>query len=60
MLDAINSAAWLEVDGGISAQTLPKVQRAGADAFVAGSAVFNHPQGIGAGVQALRSALLGQ
>ena len=58
MLDAINSAAWLQVDGGISEQTLPKVQRAGADAFVAGSAVFNHPQGIEAGVQALRSAIL--
>ena len=58
MLDAINSAAWLEVDGGISEQTLPKVQRAGADAFVAGSAVFNHPQGIVAGVQALKSAIL--
>ncbi len=58
MLDAVNAAAWLEVDGGISAQTLPKVQRAGADAFVAGSAVFNHPQGIEAGVQALRSAIL--
>lgn len=58
MLDAVNTAAWLEVDGGISAQTLPKVQRAGADAFVAGSAVFNHPQGIQAGVRALRSAIL--
>ncbi len=58
MLDAINSPAWLEVDGGISEQTLPKVQRAGADAFVAGSAVFNHPQGIAAGVQTLKSAIL--
>ena len=57
MLDAANPSAWLEVDGGISAQTLPKVQRAGADAFVAGSAVFNHPQGIAGGVQALRSVI---
>jgi ribulose-phosphate 3-epimerase len=57
MLDAVNPAAWLEVDGGISAQTLPKVRRVGADAFVAGSAVFNHPEGIAAGVQALRSAI---
>ncbi len=58
MLDAVNTGAWLEVDGGISEQTLPKVQRAGADAFVAGSAVFNHRDGIAAGVQALRSAIL--
>lgn len=58
ILDAFNPAAWLEVDGGISEQTLPKVRRAGADAFVAGSAVFNHPQGIAAGVQRLRSAII--
>lgn len=58
ILDAVNPAAWLEVDGGISEQTLPKVRRAGADAFVAGSAVFNHPQGIAAGVQRLRSAII--
>ena len=58
MLDAYNPAAWLEVDGGISEQTLPRVQRAGADAFVAGNAVFNHPQGIATGVQTLRFAII--
>ncbi|OQX61200.1 MAG: ribulose-phosphate 3-epimerase [Anaerolinea sp. 4484_236] len=56
-LDAVNPEAWLEVDGGISEQTLPKVADAGANAFVAGSAVFNHPEGIEAGVRALKSAL---
>ena len=58
MLDAVNPHAWLEVDGGISEQTLPRVQSAGANAFVAGSAVFNHPDGIAAGIQTLRSAII--
>jgi len=58
MLDAAGSSAWLEVDGGLSEWTLPEVRAAGATAFVAGSAVFHHAQGPGAGVRALR-ALLG-
>lgn len=55
-LDALDSPAWLEVDGGIVAETLPRMQAAGANAFVAGNAVFKHPQGIAAGVRALREA----
>ena len=45
----------LEIDGGISPTTLPQALRAGAQAFVAASAIFNHPQGIAAGIQALRT-----
>ena len=56
MLDAIRSPAWLEVDGGINAQTLPQMRLAGADAFVAGNAIFTYPQGIAAGIRALRQA----
>jgi ribulose-phosphate 3-epimerase len=55
MLDEVASPAWLEVDGGIAAGTLPRVRAAGADALVAGSAVFRHPQGVAAGVRALRN-----
>ena len=33
-------AIWLEVDGGINAQTAPRAIQAGADALVAGSAIF--------------------
>ncbi|MEW5830744.1 MAG: ribulose-phosphate 3-epimerase [Chloroflexota bacterium] len=55
-LDAINSPARLEVDGGISAGTLPQMRAAGADVFVAASAIFNHPAGIANGIQALRQA----
>lgn len=53
-LNAIRSNAHLEVDGGISLDTLPLMKKAGANAFVAGSAVFNHPQGTAAGVRALK------
>ncbi|SDT45876.1 ribulose-phosphate 3-epimerase [Microlunatus soli] len=31
---------WLQVDGGVSAETIERSAEAGADAFVAGSAVF--------------------
>jgi ribulose-phosphate 3-epimerase len=55
-LDEIKSSAWLEVDGGITAETLPVMKDAGADAFVAASAVFKYPQGIAAGIAALRKA----
>jgi len=56
-LDALGSSAWLEVDGGINAETLPKMKAAGATAFVAASAIFKHPQGIMAGIQTLRAQL---
>jgi ribulose-phosphate 3-epimerase len=34
---------WLQVDGGISMQTIEIALEAGADTFVVGSAVFNAP-----------------
>ena len=40
LLDASGSAAVLEVDGGINRQTIVECWRAGANAFVAGNAVF--------------------
>ena len=44
---------WLQVDGGISLETIERASAAGADTFVAGSAVFNaeNPEMM---VQALR------
>jgi|SRR5687767_527044 len=56
-LDALGSSAWLEVDGGINAETLPKMKDAGATAFVAASAIFKHPQRIMAGVKTLRDVI---
>ena len=56
-LDEIGSSAWLEVDGGISPETLPEMIAAGAKAFVSATAVFKHPQGIAAGIAALRDVI---
>src|SRR5512141_1646818 len=56
-LDVIGSSAWLEVDGGISHDTLPKMKEAGATAFVAATAIFKNPEGIAAGIKSLRSLL---
>ena len=36
-----DSSVWLQVDGGISLSTIERAAEAGADVFVAGSAVFN-------------------
>jgi len=54
-LDALRSSAWLEVDGGIDTETLPKMKKAGATAFVAATAVFKHPEGPAAGIRSLRA-----
>jgi ribulose-phosphate 3-epimerase len=56
-LDELKSSAFLEVDGGINAETLPKMKDAGANVFVAAHAVFGHPQGIEAGIRTLREAI---
>ncbi len=55
-LDELKSSAWLEVDGGISPETLPEMKNAGANAFVSGSFIFRHPQGITTGIRTLREA----
>jgi ribulose-phosphate 3-epimerase len=56
-LDEIHSPAILEVDGGITAMNISQVRDAGADAFVAAHAIFSHPEGIAAGIRALRDKL---
>jgi len=58
-LDDINPDARIEVDGGINPETIPAAVEAGADVLVAASAVFGHPQGIKAGIKAMRDALEG-
>jgi len=40
MLDQVNPEAGIEVDGGISPATIARVAKAGANIFVAGSAVY--------------------
>jgi ribulose-phosphate 3-epimerase len=39
-IDALKKEIWLEVDGGIKTDNIAEVARAGADTFVAGSAIF--------------------
>jgi ribulose-phosphate 3-epimerase len=39
-INASGKAIWLEVDGGIKVDNIAEVARAGADTFVAGSAIF--------------------
>ena len=56
-LNALRTQAWLEVDGGITADTLPLMYKVGANVFVAGNAAFNHPQGVVGGVRALRESV---
>ncbi|MGZ4459979.1 MAG: ribulose-phosphate 3-epimerase [Nocardioidaceae bacterium] len=41
LLDKHGLDLWLQVDGGISMETIERCADAGADTFVAGSAVFN-------------------
>jgi ribulose-phosphate 3-epimerase len=53
LLDRVGSGAALEVDGGITVDTVAEAWGAGADTFVAGTAVFAEPDIAGA-VRALR------
>jgi ribulose-phosphate 3-epimerase len=39
-IEKIDREIWLQVDGGISVETIAIAAQAGADAFVAGSAVY--------------------
>lgn len=50
----------VEVDGGINADTAFSVVEAGADVLVAGSAVFDAPEGIAAALRTLLSAATGR
>jgi ribulose-phosphate 3-epimerase len=43
MIDNSGYKILIEIDGGVSPKTAPDLIREGADVFVAGSAVFNHP-----------------
>ena len=55
LLDARRSTAALEVDGGITVETIRGAWEAGADTFVAGTSIFGDPDPAGA-VRRLRIA----
>lgn len=48
--------AWITIDGGISPQTAASAVAAGADVLVAGSAIFDAPEGIEAAITRLRAS----
>ncbi len=57
MIEARGLNVLIQVDGGITAETLPGTYEAGARVFVAATAIFKHPQGIAEGIRALRAAV---
>ncbi len=54
LLDARRLSTLIEIDGGVNGDTTAEVVRAGADVLVAGSYVFEHPDGIEAAIARLR------
>jgi ribulose-phosphate 3-epimerase len=57
-IDASGRDIWLEVDGGVKADNIAAVAKAGADTFVAGSAVFGEKDRAAA-IRRMREALAG-
>ncbi len=55
-LDAVGSTARLEIDGGVNADNIGTIARAGADTFVAGSAIFGKPD-YAATIEAMRASI---
>ena len=55
-IDATGRDIWLEVDGGVKVDNIAEIARAGADTFVAGSAIFG-TQDYKATVAAMRAEL---
>lgn len=53
-LDASGGATWIQVDGGVARDTVGRIAAAGANVFVAGSAVYGAPD-VAAEIVALRT-----
>lgn len=57
MIDQAGNQAWLEVDGGVGINTIPELLNAGANAFVAGSSVFETKVGLERAIADLKLAM---
>ena len=55
-IDAVNPAIRLEVDGGVKIDNIGAIKAAGADTFVAGTAIFGADD-YGAVISAMRQAM---
>ena len=49
-----NPECLIEVDGGVSNKNIEQLKKAGVDIAVAGSYIFNHPQGVEAAINSLK------
>ncbi len=56
MIEQSGRDVLLEIDGGITKETVHAASKAGANVFVAGNAVFSDPAGYDAAITALRDA----
>lgn len=56
-IQGLNREIAIEVDGGVNDQIALQLKSLGANVFVAATAIFKHPSGITAGVQALRKSI---
>ena len=57
MAGEVHRIVDIEVDGGINAETANDAVQAGANVLIAGTTIFRHPQGVQAGIDALRASL---
>ena len=55
MIDKSSYKPLIQVDGGINKDTIKSVIDSGADVIVSATAIFKYPEGIKAGVNALRN-----
>jgi ribulose-phosphate 3-epimerase len=56
-IEASGRDIWLEVDGGVTVDNIASIARAGADTFVAGSAIFSPKTTYAATIAAMREQL---
>ena len=57
MIDRVNPAIELEIDGGVDPVTAPLGVRAGANVLVAGSSIFGDKGGVASGMEKIRASL---
>jgi ribulose-phosphate 3-epimerase len=57
MIAQLNPNCELELDGGIDPATAPIAIAAGANVLVAGSTIFDHPDGVAAGMKRLQQSV---
>lgn len=60
LIDDSGLPVELEVDGGITTETIPGAAASGADVFISGSWLYAHPDGKAAAVRQLRAAAAGR